>query len=154
MSIVRGRARTRLATLLIAFVIGALGGVAPAHARASARAMPLPAAGWGCGWTGCSYYLDRPTTQRWADFVDRWDKTSDAPAAFAGAFCTRLPNLALVAVCATAVTTGAAYFFDHLAQADAIGGCLQFQIFDLHDPGGVRIAAYDDDGRFCAGTRT
>ena len=112
---------------------------------------PDTGSGWACDLSGCGYYLDRPTTQQWAEFFRKWDKAADSPAAFATAYCARF-GATVAGVCAAGVISTSAMFLDHLQQADEMGGCLEFQIFDLHDPGGMLIAPYN--GEKCTGTRT
>ncbi|GAA2584570.1 hypothetical protein GCM10010435_73100 [Winogradskya consettensis] len=137
-------------------MITAMGGCSAVTAESAHAAPPLSTVsaaegGWACGWDGCSYYLDRPTTQQWATFFHSWEKASDAPAALATAFCARFGPLA-AGLCAAGVVGASSMFFDHLQQADAMGGCLEFQIFDLRNPSGVLVDAYN--GGRCTGTRT
>lgn len=143
----------RLAVVpLVTLLVGCGGGAAdPARAAAPASAVRFGADGWACDWSGCGYYVDRATTQQWAAFFRKWDKAADGPAAFATAYCTRF-GATVAGLCAAGVITTSSMFLDHLQQADALGGCLEFQLFDVREPGGVLIDAYD--GPKCTGTRS
>jgi hypothetical protein len=151
MSDVRRQGR-RLATLSMTIALGGCSAATEGSAHAVTPVSGVRTANglWACGWTGCSYHLDRPTTQEWATFFRKWDKAADAPAAFAASYCARF-GPTVVGLCAVGVVGASSMFFDHLQQADAIGGCLEFQIFDLHEPGGVLFDA--DNGENCTGTR-
>jgi hypothetical protein len=134
---------------------GASGAVALLVAAAVAGCSPTPDSGtpavnggWACGWQGCSYYLDRPTTHRWAKFFQKWDKATDAPAAFATAYCARF-GMTAAGVCAAGMIGMTSMLVDHLNEADAMHGCLEFQIFDVRNPSGVLIDAYN--GEHCTG---
>ena len=102
------------------------------------------------GLAHADYYLDRPTTHEFAVRVRDWDKSSDAPTAFAvSAMCLRLRHPVVAGLCAATMTVVGSYALDRLEQADAAGACLHLAIrFGLPS-----VDAYDDDGRYCRGGR-
>ena len=144
----------RVATSTVAVLAGVLAAATAAQPGAHVpTAVVTPAQDSDCG-LRCSYSLDRPTTQRWAEFFRRWDKLSDVPAvALAQMLCATLPGRPASAACGAAVAGGAAYFVDQLNEADAIGGCLQFQLFNLPGFALVQLNAYDDADHHCVGRR-
>jgi hypothetical protein len=154
----RRSARQRIITVsmcALAAMVPVVGVPGPAQAtteRAPATvAAVTPSGGWDCG-LRCTYSLDRPTTQRWAQFFRRWDKLSDVPAIFvAQMLCATVPNRPASAACMATVTGGSAYFVDQLYEADAIGGCLRFRLFDLPGFDFARLDAHNDGN--CVGAR-